>query len=317
MNDAEERSLTNTIEIPLLPEVSTDVPVALSTLLTDFELDEIDQQIEAEVSPSILETSPEAISVPAPKLPEVAQVRFKTVAGKLNLLLPNDKEIKDEEGTIHSALTWGDILEQLQQRLNAADRFWQPQTLVYLQAGDRLLDTRQFQEIAEILQSHELILQSVYTFRRQTAINAATAGFSVDQGAISNPLINQNSSTDTPLDDPLYVKMTVRSGTEIRHAGSIVIFGDVNAGGEIIADGDILVWGKLKGVAHAGAKGNSQAVIMALHMEATQLRIGDFIARVDTPTTNFCPEIAHISVTGSPSICIVRSVDYSSSVKYS
>jgi septum site-determining protein MinC len=106
--------------------------------------------------------------------------------------------------------------------------------------------------------------------------------------------------------------MTIRSGAEIVHPGSVIIFGDVNAGGEVIAEGDILVWGKLKGKAHAGVKGNAQAVIMALHMEATQLRIADFIARVDTPATNFCPEIAYINQQGAPGICIVRAAEYSS-----
>ena len=243
-----------------------------------------------------------------PNIPEVRQVRFKTIAGKLTLILPSDREIKQDTGLFYAELNWSDLLEQLEQRLLAGERFWQPRTLVYLQSGDRLLDPRQFQEIEDALLARELVLHSVATFRRQTAINAATAGYSIEQGTVSNEL----ASPDRALDDPLYVKMTVRSGVEIRHPGSIVIFGDVNAGGEVIADGDILVWGKLKGKAHAGAKGNAQATIMALHLEATQLRIGDFIARVEAPATMYCPEVAHVSTSGSPSICIIRASDYSS-----
>jgi septum site-determining protein MinC len=243
----------------------------------------------------------------------ITQVRFKTIDGKLTLLLPVEALLKTEDGSEHIGTTWSDLLEQLQQRLSGTEQFWQPGTLVYLQGGDRLLDASQLHELAEALRSHQLILHSVATLRRQTAIAAATLGLSVEQGKVANSL---SQALSAPA-EPLYVKMTVRSGTEIRHPGSAIVFGDVNAGAEVIADGDILVWGRLKGMAHAGANGNTKAVIVALHIEATQLRIGDYVARVDTPTTQYSPEVAHISTTGTPSICIMQAADYFSSMRYS
>jgi septum site-determining protein MinC len=240
----------------------------------------------------------------------IPQVRFKTIEGKLNLILPPEQELKDEDGITHITLTWNDLLEQLQQKITAQAEALEPQTLVYLQAGDLLLDARQIQEISEILEPQKLILHSVSTSRRQTAIAAVTAGLCVEQGNKSLTLLSSEKNS-IPQDDPLYVKMTVRSGIEIRHNGSIIIFGDVNAGGEIIATGDILVWGKLKGVAHAGVKGNSSAIVMALHLEATQVRIADFVARVDSPSTSFSPEIAHVSRKGTPSICITPAASFS------
>jgi septum site-determining protein MinC len=97
-----------------------------------------------------------------------------------------------------------------------------------------------------------------------------TAGLSVEQGT------NKSSSllsvkTSIPQEDPLYIKMTVRSGIEIRHNGIVIILGDVNAGGEVIAD---------------------------------------FIARVDSPTTNFSPEIAHVIRKGTPNICITPTASF-------
>ncbi|NKB17237.1 MAG: septum site-determining protein MinC [Pseudanabaena sp. CRU_2_10] len=232
----------------------------------------------------------------------ITQVRFKTIDGKLTLLLPAEAILKAEDGSEHVGTTWSDLLEQLQQHLSGTEQLWQPGTLVYLPAGDRLLDARQLHELAEALQANQLILHSVATLRRQTAIAAATLGLSVEQGKVANSL---TQSLSAPA-EPLYVKMTVRSGTEIRHPGSVIVFGDVNAGAEVIADGDILVWGKLKGRAHAGASGNTKAAIAALHLEATQLRIGDYVARVDTPTTQYSPEVAHISTTGTPAFASCR-----------
>ncbi len=268
------------------------------------------------VDPSVAAaTRNEALALGAP--PSVSQVCFRTIDGLLTLWLPPEKMLPvqpvSEEGTpilegddtTTPQLPWEDLLAQLQQRLTGGAPFWQAGTTVELMAGDRLLDPSQLQDISEALAAHQLSLNAITTQRRQTAIAAATAGLSVKQGLPSH--LQRPSTT---LDDPLYVRATVRSGTEIRHSGTIVVFGDVNAGAELVADGDILVWGKLKGIAHAGASGNHQATIAALHLEATQLRIAHLLARVEAPKTSYLPEIARVTQTGAPSICIISAADY-------
>lgn len=77
----------------------------------------------------------------------------------------------------------------------------------------------------------------------------------------------------------LYIQRTLRSGQSIASDGNIVIIGDANPGSEIIAKGDITVWGILGGIAHAGSEGNQYARIRALKMNAIQLRIADVFAR--------------------------------------
>ena len=77
----------------------------------------------------------------------------------------------------------------------------------------------------------------------------------------------------------LYIQRTLRSGQSITSDGNIVIIGDANPGSEIIAKGDITVWGILGGIAHAGSAGNQYAKIRALKMNAIQLRIADTFAR--------------------------------------
>ena len=57
------------------------------------------------------------------------------------------------------------------------------------------------------------------------------------------------------------------------------MLGDVNPGAEIVAGGDIIVWGKLRGTVHAGAMGNDSAIVCALNLAPTQLRIAQYIAR--------------------------------------
>ena len=73
----------------------------------------------------------------------------------------------------------------------------------------------------------------------------------------------------------LLVPRTLRSGRLIRSDGHVVVIGDVNPGAEIVAAGDVVVWGVLRGMVHAGAMGNARATVCALEMAPTQLRIAD------------------------------------------
>lgn len=76
----------------------------------------------------------------------------------------------------------------------------------------------------------------------------------------------------------LLLKETLRSGRSVYHEGPVVVIGDVNPGAEIIAAGDVIVWGRVRGLIHAGALGDDTAVICALALAPTQLRIADQIA---------------------------------------
>jgi septum site-determining protein MinC len=77
----------------------------------------------------------------------------------------------------------------------------------------------------------------------------------------------------------LLLKRTVRSGQKIAYRGTVVILGDANPGSEIVATGDILVMGTLRGMAHAGADGDMTAIVAAFRLKPTQLRIAEVISR--------------------------------------
>ena len=79
--------------------------------------------------------------------------------------------------------------------------------------------------------------------------------------------------------ETLIVNRTVRSGNMLESSGSLIIMGDVNAGAELVANDDIIVIGNLRGVAHAGASGNENAVIWAQRILSPQLRIAGALAQ--------------------------------------
>ena len=74
-------------------------------------------------------------------------------------------------------------------------------------------------------------------------------------------------------------KGSLRNGQKIEFEGSVIVVGDVNPGAEIKAGGNIIILGQLKGMAHAGCKGMTDAFVSAIYMAPVQLRIADIITR--------------------------------------
>lgn len=81
--------------------------------------------------------------------------------------------------------------------------------------------------------------------------------------------------------DTKFFRGSVRSGQRIEHEGSIVVLGDVNGGAEIVAGDNVVVVGVLRGLAHAGAKGNKKAIIAAASIECKQIRIANIIKEIE------------------------------------
>ena len=92
----------------------------------------------------------------------------------------------------------------------------------------------------------------------------------------------------------MLVHKTMRSGFKTSYDGHVIVIGDVNPGAEIVASGNIVVWGRLKGMVHAGSEGNDNAVVCALEMQPTLLRIAEVIAQPPTTKGGGYPATAYI-----------------------
>ena len=78
-----------------------------------------------------------------------------------------------------------------------------------------------------------------------------------------------------------FYKGSLRSGQKVEFEGSLVILGDVNAGAEVIAGENIVVLGELRGLAHAGAKGNKKAIIATNEIDCPQIRIANIVKEIE------------------------------------
>ena len=93
--------------------------------------------------------------------------------------------------------------------------------------------------------------------------------------------ITRTFKQEIAISETKFHKGSLRSGQKLETEGSIVILGDVNSGAEVIASDNIVVLGSLRGLAHAGAKGNKNAIIAAGNLYAVQIRISNIVKEID------------------------------------
>jgi septum site-determining protein MinC len=174
---------------------------------------------------------------------------------------------------------------------------------ITLAVGKRPLHRHQLAEIQSLFSQHDLTLwtvlaETVDTRSAARQLNLATRlpGSQTDLDGNVRQLVEQEVVEETAVQaNTLLLQETIRSGRSIYHEGHVVIIGDVNPGAEITAGGNVIVWGRLRGLVHAGALGDETAVICALHFAPTQLRIADQIAiSPDDKRHNPIPEQAAI-----------------------
>lgn len=195
-----------------------------------------------------------------------------------------------------SQAPWNELMSLLGDKLDEARAFWTGATAL-VDTGSHEVDEAQIKRLQEMLNKrYQLNLTTVYGKNAQTRQAAGKAGLMV--GEQPGPVLTAPPpKVAQEANNALYLRQTVRSGQAIRHEGTVVICGDVNPGAEIIAAGDIVVLGTLRGLAHAGAQGDEQAQITAINLRPTQLRIAGHIARSpddgDPPLT-YIPEYAWV-----------------------
>jgi septum site-determining protein MinC len=155
---------------------------------------------------------------------------------------------------------------------------------VILEAGARQLRLPDLRAVDAELRAAGLRLMGVRARRPETLVAASAMG--LEAWGHGDPGTPPGESGRTAPRPPLTVHDgTLRSGDDLHSEGSLLVLGDVNPGARISAAGHVLVWGRLRGMAHAGRDGDESTSIVALQLRPLQLRIADVVARgpQDTP----------------------------------
>jgi septum site-determining protein MinC len=157
---------------------------------------------------------------------------------------------------------------------------WLSEELV-LACGDWVLTVADLRDLEPLLLERGLRLARVEAPAPEALVAAASLGL-VTQ--LQRPAEGAASAANDPAGPTAAQGLTIhqgtlRSGDHLQVEGSVLLLGDVNPGARISAAGDVRVWGRLRGVAHAGCQGNRQARIVALQLRPLQLRIAEAVAR--------------------------------------
>jgi septum site-determining protein MinC len=184
------------------------------------------------------------------------------------------------------------LLKELDERLSSTASFFRGGR-VALHVGPRELTTEDLEALGQTISRNGVSLWAVIGDSAATQAAAEALGLETSFGPPTTPpetafppRPEQAEGQDKPQPETeedsglgILVRRTLRSGQVVQHPGHVVIIGDVNPGAEVIASGDVVVWGKLRGIVHAGATGDNGAVVCALSLAPLQLRIGNHIAR--------------------------------------
>lgn len=166
---------------------------------------------------------------------------------------------------------------------------------VALDVGNHALKAVDLGGLRDELSAREVSLWAVLSSSSTTEQTAQSLGLAT---RLNRPRLDREVKTpDTNLqsgEQAVLVRRTLRSGYSLQFAGHVVVIGDVNPGAEVIATGDVLVWGRLRGMVHAGAEGNEDAVVCALDLIPTQLRIAGQIAITPQRRGKPQPEMARL-----------------------
>jgi septum site-determining protein MinC len=171
---------------------------------------------------------------------------------------------------------WPVLRRALMERIEAQPAFFQGARLA-LDVGSQVLHVADLSALRDLLSERGIILWAVMSSSSVTESTSQILGLAT---RIHKPHPQEAPTIAKGIDDDtaLWVNKTLRSGTRIEFASHIVILGDVNPGAEVVAGGSVIVWGRVRGVVHAGAQGNRDAVVCALDLSPTQLRIAGEIA---------------------------------------
>lgn len=189
---------------------------------------------------------------------------------------------------------WSDVRQDLLNQLDSQADFLRGARMA-LDMGTRPLRAVELGELRDQFSERGISLWAVMSSSPKTEATAQSLGLATQ---ISKPLPERQVKTlDTHLSDgdmAIFVQRTLRSGFSLQHPGHVIVYGDVNPGAEIIAGGNIVVWGRLRGMVHAGAAGDEDAFISALDLAPTQLRIAGVIARTPKRRGKPQPETARV-----------------------
>lgn len=187
---------------------------------------------------------------------------------------------------------WSELERMLLEQVDAQIQFYRGAKMA-LDVGNHILNAIILGGLRDRLSERGISLWAVLSNSPKTEQTAQLLGLAtkIPSGRSAERLKSLETGAGGEAN---FTHKTLRSGVKIENKGHVIIVGDVNPGAEIVAGGSIFIWGKLRGVVHAGAEGDDSAVVCALEMNPTQLRIAGKVAIPPKKPSKPMPEMAFL-----------------------
>ena len=197
------------------------------------------------------------------------------------------KTLRDRLARDRQLYSHGEVVVDIGKRILSDDDQGRIRKVIEAESGltikefwcDPSVLVRERERISDLMDLHSNVPEQING--REVMANAGPAAADSDITGDDASVAGDTPSTTRQSVSADIVRGTCRAGEVLKFPGNVVVVGNVNPGAQIIAQGDILVFGALRGTAHAGAGGDSTAVILAMSSAAPQLRIGDFLEDED------------------------------------
>ena len=189
---------------------------------------------------------------------------------------------------------WSEVCDSLLDQIHERSEFFEGARLA-LDVGNYILHAAELSQLRDRLSEQGVNLWAVVSNSPTTEQTAQVLGLATRLVKPKPEPPARSASPDFQESDTgILVQRTLRSGIKLQYAGHITVIGDVNPGAEVIARGNVIVWGRMRGVVHAGAEGDESAIVCALDLSPTQLRIAGHIATTPQRRGKPQPETARV-----------------------
>ena len=183
------------------------------------------------------------------------------------------KGLRDGLLATMSDASWDEARAALMEQIASRGSFFQGARLA-LDVGGMVFHVNELSELRDMLSERGVTLWAVVSESPTTEKTSQLLGLAT---RISKP--RPQEMTRPPAEDAgegkaMWIGRTLRSGTRVEFAGNVIVVGDVNPGAEVVAEGNVIVWGRVRGLVHAGAGGDASAYVCGLDLSAAQIRIG-------------------------------------------
>jgi septum site-determining protein MinC len=208
---------------------------------------------------------------------EAKGIAFKGTSEALIIIIPEN-------------MGFDQLIIQMAEKVKAAEKFFRGAKLKIIYRGITLSSSEEKQLVKVMTDNSGVIIESIKHEENPKPVEPDKPP------KLSGIPLRKIYFKDLEEGPCKFVRGTVRSGIRVVFEGNIVVLGDANPGSEIVASGNVVVMGVLRGMVHAGADGNRDAIVAALKLCPTQLRIANIITRCpDTSEqTGIHPELAFI-----------------------